>query len=127
MVKYLIILLQSEYISLCFHERRRWHTLFYQLKKPSNIPGRPDWLGELFFNWEGRAPHCEQLEEYLSMLVISGCLHYSSPDFKQYWAPKEIVLLWIKEFTHLEKGEKRYLEDVVFDLAREEFSKAEAA
>jgi hypothetical protein len=121
-VKFLILLLQRERIDLSLHDRSRWHLLFYQLKRLPKTPGRPVALEELLFDWDGPHPVCRELAEYLSALCMTGCVNWSSPDFRKYWLPEEMAVLWSKEYDGLGEEEKHFLASTALELARKEFS-----
>jgi hypothetical protein len=58
---------------LPFRNEKAWHLLFYRLKKVAS-PGRPEFLDDLFFDWDGRYPKCRQLSEYLHALHWNASL-----------------------------------------------------
>jgi hypothetical protein len=55
------LLLQLEDNELYFRDERPWHELFYQLKTSPAAPGKPRFLSDLFFDWNGAYPRCHEL------------------------------------------------------------------
>lgn len=125
MVKFLIFLLDREGIDLCFNERERWHALFYQLKFPIAV-GMPSALDGAFFELNGPAPNCPELDAYLDGLRLSGCVECSSPSFRGYRLVPGVAAVWAREYRDLPAREKKFLEAVALPKAQKEFPKIAA-
>jgi hypothetical protein len=121
-VRFLIVLLNREGINLCFQERSRWHSLFYQLKQLPPTSGVPLAIRDAFFDWDGSSPSSAELAESLWSLCFTGCIEYSSPNFRDYRLSKGVAAIWEKEFDGLKKWEKDFLERVALGYARKQFT-----
>lgn len=118
-VKFLILLLQEK-ISLSL-KSKPWHMLFYKLKKEYSV-GKPEFLGEMQFDWDGPYPESPELSHYLSCLCILGVLVTTSPCFQEYWLEKKYASLLREKYENLDEPAKLFLDNAV-KIAVEEFNK----
>lgn len=88
------LLIQLANRELHFKDERPWHELFYRLKASPNKPGKPQFLAELFFDWNGEYPKCQELSEYLHALHWTGCMIAANPGYDQFRLKKEVGDLW---------------------------------
>jgi len=75
-------------------DERPWHEMFYRLKVSSDAPGKPRFLQELFFSWNGEYPKCEELSEYLHALHWTGCVAAANPGYDRFTLNPSMVNLW---------------------------------
>lgn len=121
-VKYMVLLLQKNNIVLPFHKTEAWHSLFYRLKKSTETHGKPAFLENLWFDWDGPYPKSPELSEYLNAMCFIGVVETNSPRFDRYWLSKNVEGLWQEQFEKLDKTLKQYLHSTV-EIAKEEFAK----
>jgi len=121
-VKYLVLLLQKNDIALPFNKQELWHCLFYRLKQPQEVAGKPAFLEKLWFDWDGPYPKSPELSKYLYALRSIGVVQTNSPRFDRYWLSKSTEELWQEQFEKLDQIIKLYIVLVV-EIAREEFDK----
>ncbi|MBI2635230.1 MAG: hypothetical protein HYW79_01660 [Parcubacteria group bacterium] len=121
-VNYLVLLLQKNNIDLMLHKQEAWHHLFYRLKRSQKVPGKPDFLETLWFDWDGPYPKSPELSQCLSVLCWIGVVQTNSPKYDRYCLPKDTEKLWLEQFEKLDKVIKQYLHSVI-EAAKEEFPK----
>ena len=112
------LLLQLGDRELHFKHERPWHEVFYQLKSSPENPGKPDFLRDLFFDWNGEYPKCQELSEYLHALHWTGCMAAANPGYDRFKLNTEVGNLWKTEVDeHLEE----FLEEAA-EVARHELA-----
>jgi hypothetical protein len=90
------LLVKLEKKELSFKDERPWHEFFYSLKIGPEIPGKPRFLTNLFFDWNGEYPKCQELSEYLHALHWSGCMTASNPGYDKFRLNEAVGRLWDK-------------------------------
>jgi hypothetical protein len=88
------LLLRLGDTQLHFKHERPWHELFYRLKIGPDGPGKPDFLREMFFDWNAEYPKCQELSEYLHTLHWTGCMAAANPAYDRFRLNREIGGLW---------------------------------
>lgn len=88
------LLLQLGDNELHFRDERPWHELFYQLKTAPAESGKPCFLNDLFFDWNGAYPRCQELSEYLHGLHWAGCVSASNPSYDRFRLTREVGDQW---------------------------------
>lgn len=88
------LLLQLGDDELHFKDERPWHELFYQLKTAPDEPGKPRFLKDLFFDWNGMYPRSQELSEYLDGLHWTGCVSASNPSYDKFKLSREVGEQW---------------------------------
>ena len=68
--------------------------LFYELKTSSHSQGKPEFLSELLFDWDGPYPRSPELAEYLDALHWTGCLSASNPQYEKVTVNPKVKQLW---------------------------------
>ena len=81
MIKVLVATLHKKNVPLPFKNQKPWHLLFYSLKKQPAGPGKPPFLDELVFDWDGPYPKCEELTDYLNALHETANVSAFNPSF----------------------------------------------
>lgn len=94
------LLIQVGDRELHFKDERPWHELFYRLKTSPDTPGKPRFLRELFFDWNGEYPKCQELSEYLHALHWTGCMTAANPSYDRFKLNREIASLWRTTLDH---------------------------
>ena len=122
MWKYLILLMEKNQIVLSFQDQAPWHLLFYRLKKVQNVSGKPSFLENLRFDWDGSYPKSSELSEFLHALCLTGAVVTTSPLYEEYRLLKGMAALWQQRFEALDDTVKSFLNTGV-NIAREEFNK----
>jgi len=82
---------------LYFKHERPWHEVFYRLKVSADRPGKPKFLQEMFFDWNGEYPKCQELSEYLHALHWTGCMAAANPSYDCFQLNEKIGRLWKTE------------------------------
>ena len=121
MVKLLVGRLDQDGMELPFRNQEPWHLLFYTLKKEQMAEGKPEFLDELVFAWDGPSPNCEELSEYLTGLHITGNVSGLNPRFDVIAVNKDRAARWVNDLEQLNADAKSYIAHAV-GLAREEFA-----
>ncbi|QQG45620.1 MAG: hypothetical protein HYW89_01730 [Candidatus Sungiibacteriota bacterium] len=116
-VKYLVLLLHQGGVPFSFRIPEPWHTLFYKLKNMPHVAGKPDFFGNLGFDWDGPYPKSEELTEFIRALCLTGSVVTTSPHFDAYALPEETKKLWLESFEKLDEPTKRFL-TTAFKVAR---------
>ncbi len=93
-VKQLTLRFTNEGMTMPLRDERPWHMLFYKLRASSNAPGKPDFLADLLFDWDGPYPRSSELAEYLDTLHWTGCLSASNPQYEKVTVNPKVSQLW---------------------------------
>lgn len=122
-VKQLAALMQRQRISMPFKNQRPWHFLLYELKRASDIPGRPAFLDGLTFDWDGPYPKSQELRDFLHALHWNASVSANNPSYETITLTNDVVELWLGHYEQLEEEAKRFIDGAV-KRARAEFSQA---
>ena len=79
---------------LHFKDERPWHELFYRLKMDPDVPNKPHFFSELFFDWNGEYPKSQELSDYLHALHWTGCMDAANPTYDRIPLNQEVANLW---------------------------------
>ncbi len=120
-VRQLAALLQKKKVQLPFKNQRPWHLLFYQLKKQSSAPGRPNFFDELNFDWDGAYPKCQQLSEFLNALHFTASVSARNPHFDVISVAPEVADRWAQSVKQDDPELMRFVDHAV-TIATREFS-----
>ena len=123
LVKVLAATLQKRNVELPFKEQRRWHELFYELKKEKE-EGHPNFLDDLVFDWDGPFPRCSALSEFLNAMHFTGNVSGHNPRFDVVSLDSETVNLWLSELDNADDEQKGFI-DYAAKKAKSEFSNQE--
>lgn len=93
-VKQLMLQFDSQGMTMPLRDERPWHMLFYKLKTCSNSAGKPDFLADLLFDWDGPYPRSSELAEYLDTLHWTGCLSASNPQYEKVTVNPKVSQRW---------------------------------
>lgn len=122
-VNQLLVLFHKHKVNLALHKRSAWHNLFYKLKNMPEIAGKPDFLKDLWFDWDAPYPKSPELSRYFYALGMTGCVLSDSPRFQEYWLDEKLADLWSERFEKLDENSKKFLQ-TAFELAVKELSQA---
>lgn len=120
-VRQLAALLHEKEVKLPFKDQRRWHTVFYQLKKQTASRGRPKFFDELRFDWDAAYPKCQQLSEFLNALHFTANVSVHNPDFNVISVAPQIAERWAQTINK-DDPELRNFVDGAVALAQKEFA-----
>jgi hypothetical protein len=118
-IKQLTLKIQPLRVEMPFAEEQPWHRLFYELKKESNAGGKPGFLAELFFDWNGRYPRSQELSDYIHALHYTGCMSATNPQYDKIDVNEDVAKLWSE--MELDAELSAYL-DHAAQLAKERFA-----
>ena len=93
-VKELAVLMRDANIQLPLKDERPWHFLFFQLKRERDVDGRPDFFDSLVFDWDGPAPKCQELSEFIHALHWNATVTANNPTYEAIRLSDEIADLW---------------------------------
>jgi len=93
-VKQLTLRFTQEGMTMPLRDERPWHMLFYRLKVASYPAGKPSFLEDLLFDWDGPYPRSSELAEYLDALHWTGCLSASNPQYEKVSVNPKVSQLW---------------------------------
>jgi len=93
-VKQLTLRFDKQSMIMPLRDEKPWHMLFYKLKTSTNAAGKPVFLSELLFDWDGPYPRSSELAEYLDTLHWTGCLSASNPQYKKFTVNPKVSKLW---------------------------------
>jgi hypothetical protein len=79
---------------LHFKDERPWHELFYHLKRSPRRAGKPKFLEDMFFDWNGEYPRSRELSSYLHSLHWTGCMAAANPGYDRFKLNAKIGKLW---------------------------------
>lgn len=118
-VNQLLALFHKHKANIALHKRSAWHNLFYKLKKMPETAGKPDFLKDLWFDWDASYSESPDLSYYLHVLGVHGCVLSDSPRFQEYWLNEGLADLWSERFEKLDEDTKGFLQ-IAFELALKE-------
>lgn len=120
-VKQLAALLQRDKVTMPFKNERAWHELFYALKRDQAVPGKPQFLESLRFDWDGPYPKSRDLSQFLEALHWNASVSASNPQFEVITLPEEVAELWLRRYDDGDPELKGFL-DAAVGRARQEFA-----
>jgi hypothetical protein len=119
-VKELTALFETNSIAIPFKNERPWHFLFYELKKDRNALGRPAFLDELEFDWDGPFPKSQELSNFLHSLHWNASVSASNPHYETISLSDPVKTLWFHRYEAEDANTKQFF-STVLDRARKEF------
>lgn len=118
-VKQLAVLMDQSGLVMLFKEERPWHSLFYRLKKDP-FQGKPGFLSDLRFDWDGPYPKSQELSRFIQSLHWTGAVGAVNPSYERIVLRPEMGDLWSKKLSGLSPIGKDFLNHAV-SIAKEEF------
>jgi len=122
-IKELAALLHKKHVDMPFKNQRPWHVVLYDLKRASSAPGRPLFLDEVTFDWDGPYPRSRELSEFLNALHWNASVSASNPHYQTITLTDAVAELWLNRYNLLDADTKKFLNKAV-ESAQKEFSKA---
>jgi hypothetical protein len=122
-IKQLLVHLSDAQIPMPLRNQDAWHRVFYKLKKLPNEPGKPAFLNDLWFDWDGPQPESPDLAELLATLHWNASISAANPQYDTLSVPDPVATLWKSQEPALEDGDKQFIQKAV-NCARDEFRKA---
>lgn len=119
-VMLLVANLDRDDVPLPFRYQEPWHLLFYALKVEPDAPGKPEFLRELVFDWDGSTPKCEELSEFLNGLHITANVSGHNPRFDLISVDDDDASSWMQDFEQLDRDSKAFVLHAT-EIARSEF------
>lgn len=119
-VRVLVASLHKQRVSLPFKNQKPWHLLFYSLKAQSSARGRPPFLDELMFDWDGPYPKCEELADFLNALHVTANVSALNPGFNAIAVGETNANRWSKDLKRLDANSQRFVTRAI-ELAHKEF------
>ncbi len=116
----LVAKLDRDDVPLPFRNQVSWHLLFYTLKMEPDAPGKPNFLSELVFDWDGPSPKCEELSEFLNGLHITANVSGRNPRFDLISVDDDDATRWLEDFEQLDRDSKSFVLRAA-EIARDEF------
>ena len=121
-VKQLAVKLNDENVQLPLRNQRVWHVLLYNLKK-SAAPGKPAFLNDLWFDWDGPTPEAPDLADLLARLHWNASISAANPQYDTATLPAAIADRWRAQTPALDNEETAFLASAV-DQAKQVFGAA---
>ena len=115
----LAALLYCKGVTMPFENEAPWHLVFYDLKRRA-MPGRPAFLDELIFDWDGPYPKSQDLSQSLHTLHWTVA-SVDNPTYRQLRLPERTAKLWFRRYEASGPALKEFL-DAALDRARTRFS-----
>ena len=115
----LAALLAREDVTMPFENEAPWHLLFYDLKRLDK-PGRPTFLDDLIFDWDGPYPKSQDLSRFLHTLHWTVA-SVDNPTYRVLRLPPRTAELWYSRYENSRPELKAFL-DMAHSRARERFS-----
>ncbi len=120
MVTLLVAKLHKDKVPLPFRNQEPWNLLFYTLKMEPTAPGKPNFLSELVFDWDGPSPKCEELSEFLNGLHITANVSGHNPRFDLISVDDDDATRWLQDLEQLDRDSKSFVLRAA-EIARSEF------
>ena len=93
-VKELAALMTQEHLQLPLKDERPWHILFFNLKQIPDAPDRPPFFDDLVFDWDGPAPKCQELSEFIHALHWSAAVTANNPTYDTIQLTDDVADDW---------------------------------
>ncbi len=93
-MKELAVLMADADLQLPLKDETPWHHLFLQLKQAKGIEDRPAFLDNLVFDWDGPAPKCQELSEFLHALHWSAAVTAHNPTYEAIQIGTDVAERW---------------------------------
>lgn len=119
-VKELTALFEINNIAIPFKNERPWHFLFYELKKDRNAVGRPAFLDELEFDWDGPFPKSQELSSFLHSLHWNASVSASNPHYETISLSEPVRTLWYQRYEEEDAHTKQFF-TAALERAKAEF------
>ncbi len=78
-------------VPMPFQNEEKWHRLFYGFKLARNQRGRPDFIDDLQFDWDGPYPKCQDLSECLEALHLNGFITVGNPSYDKFSIDEKVL------------------------------------
>lgn len=118
-LKQIAVRVNEQGVPLPLRNQQVWHKVVYNLKT-TNAPGRPAFLDELWFDWDGPAPEAPDVSEFLARLHWTASISANNPRYEVATLPKPIQDLWTAQAPGLNPEEEAFLTNAV-ELAKQAF------
>jgi hypothetical protein len=118
-VKQLVVLMDQNQLVMLFKDEKPWHLLFYHLKK-EQTEGKPNFLSQLRFDWDGSYPKCQELSDYIQALHWTGNVVAVNPSYEHFILDKAVSKIWRSEGESLDDATKGFLAHSI-GLAKQQF------
>ncbi|MBZ0168320.1 hypothetical protein MELA_02166 [Candidatus Methylomirabilis lanthanidiphila] len=125
-VKQLAASLQTQHVSMPFRNEEPWHLLFYQLFKSKEVPGKPEFLERLRFDWDAPYPKSRELSDFLQALHWTASVSVSNPHYDVINLPDDVANLWRGRFGSVADEDISKFLSYAVDRAKKEFSGAKS-
>ena len=93
-VKELAALMTEAHLQLPLKDERPWHILFFHLKQVGETDGRPAFFDHLVFDWDGPAPKCQELSEFIHALHWNATVTANNPTYEALQLGNDVAELW---------------------------------
>ncbi|MHC1729755.1 MAG: hypothetical protein AB9866_27750 [Syntrophobacteraceae bacterium] len=123
LIKPLVAKLHEQRVRLPGVDESLWHELFFDLKRTRELPGKPFFIEDLRFDWDGPYPNCRELSEFLHALHWNASVSAHNPGFETITLPPEIESLWLSRYSSLDSHTAAFL-DYVVKSAKERFAQS---
>ena len=117
-IKHLATALQLQQIKMPLEDERRWHLLFYELKKVGSE--KPAFFEALRFDWDGPYPRCNRVSEFLQALHWNTSVSAMNPGFKEFMFPADVIDDYSRREEVLDPDVRTFLAQAV-ETAKQEF------
>lgn len=107
-VKQIAVKLTEEDVAMPLRNQQLWHALFYRLKN-EKLPGKPAFLENLWFDWDGPAPESPELTEVLARLHWNAAVSATNPSFETIKVRPEVATLWKQQTPPLTVDQTAFL------------------
>jgi hypothetical protein len=119
LVRILVATLYRDGVSLPFKSQEAWHLLFYSLKK-QRARGKPRFLSDLVFDWDGYYPKCGELADFLNALHVTANISALNPKFETIAVDKDDADRWSQKINEYDQQTQTFVKKAA-DLARSQF------
>jgi len=93
-VKQLTALMKDANLRLPLKDEKPWHLLFFELKRDPITEGRPAFFDRLVFDWDGPAPKCQELSEFIHALHWNATITANNPTYETLQLSEEVANRW---------------------------------
>jgi len=115
----LVLRFDRDKVTMPLRDEKPWHVFFYSLKKSPEKAGKPTFLKEMLFDWDGPYPRSPELADQINAMHWTGCVKAANPQYDEITLNGTVKRVWSQ--AKLEKDLSKFVGSAV-RLARREFA-----
>jgi len=116
----LVLRFDRQKITMPLRDEKPWHLFFYNLKKSPGTRGKPAFLRDMLFDWNGPYPWSPELAEEINALHWTGCVSAANPQYDEITLKPTVRQVW--ETLRLDKDVSTFVDEAARIAAQQQFA-----